>query len=214
MKNLILPIALGLMLLTACSKEESVTPIEPQMLDSVFVIDQNGGFDFEPMNVENSIQEVTTTDKESGTRFGFSEGLYQPSFRDPVILSWSGSTDSNGNYGVAELEIRKPSYTLHVKMQTACVVVDGNKAVYSGLITEVLEISGNAPVITENWRLYFQVTDNSSIRSIENKISNKWIFASPRSVSLCNVYPPSHRIWSTQGQADVVSPGYVDVTSF
>ena len=44
-----------------------------------------------------------------------------------------------------------------------------------------------------------------------DQIANCTMFASPMSPSLCNAYLPNNQIWSSEGYADVISPGFVVV---
>lgn len=214
MKNLFLAITAGLILLTGCSKDESFEPIDQQTTDSVYLLDQTVEQNsFSPLEIDNFPGDVNYTSKPITNNFGHTAGLYEPMMRDPVSLSWLGNCDDTGTYGAAELEIRKPSHTIYVLMETECVTINDNTAVYGGTITEVMELSGNTPPITAMWRFYFQVIDNDKNgHNGIDQISNIWIFASPRSVSLCSVYAPDHRIWSSKGHAAVLSPGFVEVS--
>jgi hypothetical protein len=210
MKNSILLIATGLILLTGCSKEESFETTPEQIIDLVYVLEQNGNTStFRTITLEGANLTLTTEDEGYGETYG----LYAPNTRDQRLLSWSGFTDETGTYGTAEYHFSLPAYTLHFVMQAECIVVEGNKAMYGGIVTEVIERSGNAPEIAVNWRLYFQVSDieDSPNRGFD-QISNTMIFASPRSPSLCSAYPPGHRIWSSQGFQDVREPGFVEVS--
>ena len=210
MKNLFLTMTAGLILLTGCSKEESFETTPEQTNDLVYVLEQNGNTsNFKTITLEGANLTLTTEDDGYGETYG----LYAPNTRDQRLLSWSGFTYETGTYGTAEYHFSLPAYTLHFVMQAECIVVEGNKAMYGGIVTEVIERSGNAPEIAVNWRLYFQVTDieDSPSRGFD-QISNTMIFASPRSPSLCNAYPPGHRIWSSQGYQDVREPGFVEVS--
>lgn len=210
MKNLILTMTAGLILLTGCSKDESFETTQEQINDLVYVLEQNGNTsNFKTITLEGANLTLTTEDDGYGETYG----LYAPNTRDPRLLSWSGFTDETGTYGTAEYHFSLPAYTLHFVMQAECIVVEGNKAMYGGIITEVIERSGNAPEIAENWRFYFKVIDNEQgSRHIYDQISNTMIFASPMSPSLCNAYPPGHRIWSSEGYQDVREPGFVEVS--
>ena len=212
MKNLILLMTAGLILLTGCSKDESFEPIEEQTNDLVYVLEQHGNTSTFRTITPEGANLTLITDKDG---FGETFGLYSPYTRDQRLLSWSGFTDETGTYGTAEYYFSLPEYTLHFVMQAECIVVEGNKAMYGGIITEVIERSWNAPEITENWRFYFKVIDNEQRQfssHIYDQISNTMIFASPRSMSLCNIYPPGHRIWSSEGYQDVHEPGFVEVS--
>ena len=207
----ILVAIVGLLFITGCSKEETIKQQDPQSSNIMYTLEpQAEDALFKAIKVDQFLGNptpVTIT-----PTFGYTAGLYQPNHRDPIMLTWLGDTNNATGYGTAELYISNPAYTMHLLMESECITAQDNKVMYGAIVTEVLELSGNAPSITEMWRLYFQVEDNSHVRSREDKISNKWIFASPRSQSLCNIYPPNHSIWSSNGTNDVVAPGYVQVT--
>lgn len=216
MKNLILSLTLGLILLTGCSKEESFEPIEEQTIDSVYVLKQiDGTTTWETMSIEGlqtGSDYIYTTD--NGNSNGQTSGLFMPTYRDLLVISWSGFTDETGTYGNAEIQMSTPGYSFHFILQTECITVDGNAAMYGGIVTEVVEQSGNPPPFGINWRFYFEVKDSEQGgRHIYDQISNTRIFASPRSPSLCLAYPAGHRIWSSQGYEDVREPGFVEVSN-
>jgi hypothetical protein len=215
MKNLFLTITAGFILLTGCSIDESIEPIDEQSSDAIYLLDnsteQNS---FSILEIDNVSGELNYTSKPNPNTFACTSGLYDPMMRDVEVLSWNGIQDDTGCFGSATLEIRKPSYTIYARMETECITVVGNKAMFGATITEVLEISGNTPPITAMWRFYFQVTDADHVISNDyDQISNIWIFASPRSASLCSVYAPNHRIWSSKGHANVLPPGFVEVSN-
>lgn len=209
MKNLIFILAVGSLLLTSCSKEESFEENNEQMNDPVYVLEQNqNSSKFSTLTLDGTHLTLTTKDTRS---LGSTSGLYAPFTNNPISLSWTGFQDETGSFGNAEFRQEAPNYVMHFTMQTECVVVDGNQALYGGIITEVRALSGDVPPIDVNWRFYFQVTDNEIGSSIgADRISSTTIFASPRSKSLCTVYPPKHRIWS-EGYSEVHEPGFVEV---
>jgi hypothetical protein len=215
MKNLSLLMTAGLFLLTACSKDESFEPMEEQTNDVVYVLDQNiDQAAFTTVAMDDFTSGVNFTRQTSSSGFAHTSGLYQPMYQDPVILSWFGNKDGHGFYGSAELQISRPNYNIHIIMQTECITVDGDMAVYGARITEVLELSGDTPPLTAEWRFYFQVIDNGRAKSPAfDQISNKWVFAYPRSQSLC-IIPPTHRFWTANGYDNVQSPGFVEVSNY
>ena len=221
MKNLILPIALAAILLTACSKEESVEQFEEQNIDSVYVLNQfNETSYWDTMEVDEFQRSTDNTNLENSVaRESNTRGHYLPSSRDAMIIQWAGSQTEQNTSGRAELKQSNPNFSFHFKLETECVMVDGNKAVYGGIITQVIELSGNAPDIGVGWRIYFNVIDNGEggvpggIVPYD-QIANKTIFASPRSISLCNVYLPNDNIWSSQGYTEVTEPGFVVVNNY
>ena len=214
MKNSIFLIAIGLVLLTGCSKDESFEPTEEQTIDTVYVLKQIDGtttMETIPLDGQNGVDYTYTEDNPYEN--GFTNGLYISSSRETNIITWSGFTDETGNYGNAVLQMSTPGYSLHLILETECVTVDGNAAVYGGIITEVVERTGNAPPFGVNWRFYFKVVDNEEGNGVNiDQISNTRIFASPRSMSLCDVYLPGNGIWSSQGYQDVHEPGFVEVS--
>lgn len=214
MKNLFLTTAAALFLLTACSKDESFEQVDEQSNDVIYVLEQNQEQGtFRTVGIDNSQNGTNFIATTNNSDFGYTDGLYAPMFRDPVSLSWSAIKDESGTYGTAELQISRTNYNIHVIMQTECLTVDGDTAMYGAVITEVVELSGDTPPLTVNWRFYFQVKDNKGANGVGfDQLSSTSIFASPRSQSLCNVYPPNHRIWSANGHENVQSPGFVEVS--
>lgn len=218
MKNLFLTTAAALFLLTACSKDESfeTVEIENQTNEKVYVLDQSKAeSNFTPLNsVNNSEGGVNFSRRTDNSEYGFTSGLYQPLYMDPTSLSWSGSRDESGSFGTVELQINRTNYNIHIVLEAECISVDGDTAMYGATIIDVIEVSGDTPPLTVMWRMYFQVKDNDNGNGIGfDQISNTLIFASPRSVSLCNIYPPKHGVWNTNGHANVQSPGFVEVSN-
>jgi hypothetical protein len=213
MKKSVLLITLGLILLTGCSKDDSAQQIEEQSSDYVFVLNQfEESSTWKTMEIDvidNTFPYSTTPDTKG---YGFTSGLYNPPNRNPLLITWNGTNDKSGYSGSAEIRMSTPSYSFHFIMETECVTVIDNVAMYGGLITHVVRVSGNPPPFGMNWRFYFKVIDNANGGpSSIDKISSMRIFASPRSTSLCNVYPPNHPIWSSQGYQEVHEPGFVVV---
>lgn len=214
MKNLILTLTAGLFLLTGCSKDESFEQMEEQTIDSIYILNQIDGMttiETTSIDLQTGTDFTYTTDNGNGN--GQTTGAYISMNRNANTISWSGFTDETGSYGNAEVLLSSPGYSLRLQMVTECVTVDGNEAVYGGIVTQVLDSSGNPPPFTVNWRFYFKVIDTEQSGGISyDLISNTRIFASPMSPSLCNTYLPDNRIWSSQGHENVRQPGFVEVT--
>ena len=224
MKKSILLIGLGLILLTGCSKDDSIEQINEQAIeqineqttDVVYVTRQlDGNTIWETMEIDiDDINPYSDTTDPRG--YGFTTGLYKPLNTYPLLIKWTGTKDENGYSGSAEIRMTTPSYSFHFIMETECVTVIDNVAMYGGLITQVVEKTSNLPIdplpFGINWRFYFKVIDNEVSRhSNVDKISSLRIFAPPRSKSLCNVYPPNHRVWDYKGYDDIHEPGFVVV---
>jgi hypothetical protein len=210
MKNLTLLFALGLTLLTSCSKDDSLEQTELQTIDSVYVLNQfEGSTTWESMQIDELQNSANLAYSIIDGDNAHTDGYYVPSSRDAMTITWSGTQTRNGTRGGAEIRQATPNFSFHFVLETECVTVDGNQAVYGGTITQVKSLSGNAPPIGVGWRFYFKVTDSENI----DQIANTTIFASPRSISLCNVYLPNNRMWRSQGNTNVIAPGFVEVTN-
>ena len=213
MKNSLLLITLGLILLTGCSKDDFVEQFEEQTNDIVYVSKQfNGNSFWETMEIDvidNTFTYYLTPDTNG---YGFTNGFYNPPNKNPLLIIWNGTKDKSGYSGSAEIQMSTPGYSFHFIMETECVTVIDNVAMYGGPITQVVEVSGNPPPFGMYWRFYFKVIDNANGgQGGIDKISSMRIFASPKSMSLCNIYPPNHPIWSSQGYDEVHEPGFVVV---
>ena len=219
MKNLTLLFALGLILLTGCTKDESYEQIEEQTIDSVYVLNQfDGSSAWKTMLIDEMQKPTARTYSTDDGAIAHTDGYYVPTSRDAMTITWSGTQNENGARGTAELRQSTPSFSLHFVLETECVMVDGNQAVYGGKIIQVRTLTGSTPPIGVGWRFYFKVTDTVEDLRLGkaaryDQISNTTIFASPRSPSLCNVYLPNSHMWSSQGFTQVVSPGFVVVSN-
>jgi hypothetical protein len=213
MKNLIIPIALGIFLFTSCSKDESFEQTEDQTTHSVYVLKQNNQTtSWETISLENVQENTSSAIPVQVSTSNHTEGQFTSSTRDLFSITWSGTQSNGRTSGSAVIEQTTPSSSFKFIMETECVTVDGDNAVYGGIITEVITRSGDTPQIGINWRFYFKVIDNGRGSStVFDQISNTRLFTSPRSQSLCNVYLPNDPIWSSQGYENVLQPGYVDV---
>ena len=215
MKNSIFLIAIGLVLLTGCSKDESNEQITDQSIDSIYVSKQIDG---------TTVWETISRDElpgESDVNYSRVNGnahtngyftIPIPSM-EAVTIKWSGTENDNRYLGSAEVEQSTPRYSFHFIMETECISVDGNEAVYGGIITEVIQKYGNPPPFGVDWRFYFKVTDGGHGGNANfDFISNTRIFMSPRSISLCNI-GPGDPVWSSSGYTQVVEPGFVNVSN-
>ena len=96
-------------------------------------------------------------------------------------------------------------------METECVTVDGNEAVYGGTITEAL----NVPEFLADWfsagsHVYFRVIDNGQGNNAPPDQMDAVIFIFP--YSLCGEVTPSSDMWSFFN-LDVLDPGSVKVNN-
>lgn len=215
MKKFTLLFALGLTLFTSCTKDESYQTIEEQTVDSVYVLNQfEGASNWETIIPDETQNAAHRTYLINDGENAHTDGYYVPSSRDAMTITWSGTQTTNGVRGGAEIRQTTPNFSFHFVLETECVMVDGNQAVYGGTITQVRSLAGNAPTIDVGWRFYFKVIDQDGTnRSDTDQIANTTLFASPRSPSLCGVYMPNDRRWSSQGYTVVNRPGFVIVSN-
>ncbi len=208
MKKLTLLFAIGLFLVVGCTKDESYKQIEEQTIDSVYVLNQlDGSSTWETMLIDELQNSAVRIYSKNDGDAAHTDGYYVPASRDAMTITWSGTQNRNGPHGSASIQQSTPNFSFHFVLETECVTVDGNQAVYGGTITQVKTLNGNAPAIGVGWRIYFKVTDYDRF----DQIANCTMFASPMSPSLCNAYLPNNQIWSSQGYAEVIPPGFVVV---
>ena len=211
MKNLILTTALGIILLTGCSKDDSLELIEEQSTNSVYVLYQLN--ETTPWGTIVLDEFQRTTDFQNPVT-AHTDGYYLPSSKDAMTITWSGTQRKDGSRkGRAELRQISPNINFHFILDTECLMAEANEAVYGGTIIQIKSLYGNVPDIDLGWRFYFKVIDSGHGGNITyDQIANITMFASPMSPSLCGVYPPNNRIWSSKGYTEVVEPGYVVVS--
>ena len=211
MKNLILPIALATILLTSCSKDDSTELIEEQNIQSVIVLKQTNDYSY-----WNSM-DLNVSERSSNYSNNITvetNGYYQPISRNGMHIKWTGNQNEIGIQGRAELKQESPNSSFHFKLVTECVTVNGNEAVYGGIITQVLALSGETPNISEGWKFYFKVIDGHMGNDQHipyDKIATTTLFAPPTSPALCDVFLNDNSNISSQEYTVVTQPGFVEV---
>lgn len=211
MKNLILTTALGIILLTGCSRDDSIEQIEEQTTNSSYVLYQ--------LNEIASWETIVLDEFQRTANFqhpitAHTDGYYMPSSKNAMTITWSGTQYRDGSRkGRAELRQISPDINFHFILDTECIIVEANEAVYGGTIIQVKSLYGSLPCIDLGWRFYFKVIDSKqSGNNSYDQIANMTMFASPMSPSLCGIYPPSNKIWSLKGYTEVIEPGFVVVS--
>lgn len=216
MKNLTVLIV-GVLLLTGCSNDDSIQPFEEQTSNAIYTLNQfetNAVWETIPFDELNSMTSNSYTPNAANTTTGvYTYGHYQSISKDGITITWSGAQNPDGSYGEAELIQETPNFSFRFLLKTECIMVEGNQVVYGGTITNVAELTGNAPNIGVGWRFYFKAVDSSGQNRYRTPdlIADKTFFASPKSISLCNVYTPNSSFWSSARYTKVTYPGYVVV---
>lgn len=211
MKNSILYLSICALLFTSCSTDEPIeeTPLQQEAeLYAFNALDPSGSWDSFDANFDPFETQTQAMTDWPGHKF--TQGRFVPPRRDTYALSWVGSHNESNRTGEAELLIETPTYRLHVIMETECVSVYGQTAMYGGLVTQVRDRSGNPPPLDLHWRLYFKVVDGGGTSGAD-QISNLRMMAAPRTMSLCEVYPADHPIWDSQGYESMQQPNFVVV---
>lgn len=138
MKKLIIAMVLGSVILTGCSKEQATDQIEDQTADSVYVLKQsNNGMVWEAMEVEASNNNPIENGDNSRSQSTHTHGEYT-GFGGGTTITFSGTQNNGGAHGSAEVRQVSGPFEAHYILETTSVVVDGNEAIYGGVITDVL----------------------------------------------------------------------------
>jgi hypothetical protein len=138
MKKLIILMTFGFLLLTGCSKEETTDQIPEQTTDMVYVLKQsNGTVAWEAMEV-NLLKNNSSGDENTNrSNSAHAHGNYT-AYGGSTTITFSGTENNGGTHGSAEFRQVAGPYEVHLIMETASVAVNGNEAIYGGIITEVI----------------------------------------------------------------------------
>jgi hypothetical protein len=112
-----------------------------------------------------------------------------------TIADWSGTQNNGGTHGSATLTIQTRTFTL----ETECVMVEGNEAVYGGTITAI-EGFGFPPIDVGDIA-YFKVFDNGQSNNAPADQLNGLVRFSK--VSRCDIWTPGSAAWPNE-----LFPGY------
>ena len=127
----------GLILVTGCSKEGTSDQIEQQETQTDYVLKQsNGAFVWEAIEVDLPMDNATTAGNHARGESAHAHGDYT-GFGGSTTISFSGTENNGGAHGSAEVWQAGGPFEAHFAMETTSMVVDGNYAIYGGVITEV-----------------------------------------------------------------------------
>lgn len=208
MKNLIYVMALGLLVFTGCSKEESIDPISNEVADdSAFLVRLDSS---NPTWEKISVDELTSNSTSIAYREnGNSEHMHGKfsGFGGSTRISFSGTENNGGTHGHATLtsEIGAPfDVTLKLTVETECLMIEGNEGVYVGLITDVENnpFPAGGPYEVGN-KLIFKVIDNGEGSNAELDQFSSFIIVVPAGMTACGVLSPDFFLWSVFPLVDV-----------
>jgi len=215
MKKLVLSMSIGLLLLAGCSIEKSDTQIEEITGDIAFVLNSSGeslvleAVSLDEIQKNNSNAYTTSARGNSAHTHGdYNDGM--------ISLSWSGTQNNGGTHGsgVAELLIGEPFGFVSLTMETECVIVEGNEAVYGGTFTEVLNnpFPPGGPFDVGNI-IYFKVIDNGQGNNASPDQHAIGGLIVPAGNSNCGALEVTDPFWERFGLLDVAEPGSVKVNN-
>ena len=214
MKKLIFLSVFSLALLFGCNKEESALTIES--LDA----QKQGEFSTWILNLdgESPVWEVTTireqqshSDSVIPKANGNSVHTHGDYATASYSLSWSGTQNNGGAHGSAYFEQTFGPTTVQVTMETECIMVEGNEAVYGGTFTKVSSNNPLPPGLFDvGNHMYFKVIDNGQGKNASPDQRTSLAITSSSSTR-CDIYTPGHPFWATISIVDIEEPGSVKI---
>jgi hypothetical protein len=220
MKKLFTVACLAL-LFTSCEKELSNSDSNILALDNtenaVYQINASG--EFELIQISEDMLEQTKTGSISTRSNGNSAHTHGDFSWEAagITLEWSGTENNGGPHGsatfqqVMNLPFPPFSANLQLTLETECVTVIDNEAVYGGLITEAVDnpFPPGGPFDVGN-HVFFKVIDNGQGNNAPADQYATGIFIVPSFVTTaCDIFTPDAPYWGST--LDVVSPGKVKV---
>jgi len=195
MKKTILSVSIGLLLLSGCSTENVDTQVEQQTEELVYVFNTNA---VDATWEINNLDDFNNTKSKSSAAVskGNSAHTHGSINRESITYNWSGTENNGGSHGSAVIVQNFGPIVVTITMETNCVSVLDNEAVYGGTITEVLNdpFNGFGPYALGN-TLMFKVIDNgqgnnaSADQYVQSLVSS--------SVSDCSNFPPDAFFWNS-----------------
>jgi hypothetical protein len=221
MKKL-LTIAFLAILFSSCEKElanndSNITNLN-DVENSIYMIDASGEVQTIQTTEESLVQSTTgSISTRSNENSAHTHGDFSWDAAS-ISVEWSGTENNGGPHGSATyqqvLNLPFPPFNANVQLtlETKCVNVNGNEAVYGGTITDVVDnpFPGGGPFAIGN-HLFFKVIDNGQGANApaDQHSTNIFIFPATSNVCLSTDSP----LWSFFGgtSIDVVAPGSVKV---
>lgn len=188
MNKLIPLMALALLVLVGCAKEETI----PTMADHQQV-EESGAFVLS-LEGDNPVWEYVTLEEPVTSSVSWRENEGNSGHMHGEIIYggismavFSGTQNNGGAHGSATLNIRGRNFTL----ETECVMVEGNEAVYGGIITA---LDPGFPNFQVGDRAYFKVFDNGQGNNAP--ADQFWGgFRFSTSGSQCGIWTPGSTAW-------------------
>ena len=213
MKKLTFLIAFAIICFYGCNKQDSIPAADSQQVDNsgnyAFVFDNNS----ESHSWEKiPLSEIQSNSGSSTLKNGNSAHTHGDFAWSAWSISFSGTQNNGGTHGSAEADFVNGPFSVHLIMDTECVMVEGNEAVYGGTFTEVINnpFPSPGPFDVGN-TMYFKVIDNGQGNKAPADQHVATILIFPVGISFCGILSPSNPLWSASPTLDVVEPGSIKV---
>ena len=201
---------LALFLITGCAKENATpfkTNTDDQQKESgALVLSYNG---------DNPVWEYVVVDElpssQDGSHFvGLRDnnGNSVHAHGDFPGVDFSGTQNNGGTHGSATLNLGPFTFTC----DTECLMVEDDKAVYAGIITELAGPPG-FPFGVDDF-IYFRVIDNGEGSDAPaDQFTGAIRFRFSTQPTRCGIWTPSHPSWTNYPDIDVPEPGKIKVNN-
>ncbi len=211
MRNLI-PLFTVALFLFGCAKDEinpssHSTPSMTTEDESAFVLTLEDGIPTwtlvtieEKSNAQHTSSVVTTRSNNGGTAH---------THGDFPGVEFSGTQNNGGTHGAATANFGP----LTMSMETECVMVDGQEAVYGGTITEMAGPTPPGFPFGVGDYMYFKVIDNGEGNNAPADQFVGAIRLKKNPNSRCGIWVPSHASWSNFPIFDIPDPLSVKVNN-
>ncbi len=141
MKKLIFFMSFAIIAFYGCEKSEMNPSSENQEVEkssvAAFVLNLSDETTYEVIYLSQEEMQGETNQYKSSNS-AHTHGTYHGGGGSTVV-TFNGTQNKGGSHGSAELQLATPFGNAHVIMKTVSVIVDGNEAIYGGIVTEVIE---------------------------------------------------------------------------
>lgn len=198
---------LSTVFITSCQKEETQEPDQQttETIDAWLFNSTDGSVVKKTINVIDLRSNSAINEREQ-TNSAHTHGSFSNAGKS---VTWTGTQNNGGTHGSAIVTLNFANPAIVLTLETECVMVEGNEAVYGGTITEALNVPEDDFYLGVGGHYYFKVIDNGQgNNAAPDQYSNiSAVF------SACGVLPPSAWIWGLFGYGDVEAPGSVKVNN-
>ncbi|WP_055443182.1 hypothetical protein [Lacinutrix himadriensis] len=216
MKTSVLLLSISFLMLIGCSNENVDILKEPGTGELVYIFNNNSE---NPTWETRFLEDAQLTKSNSNiltnnAKMGNSAHTHGNIDGGSLTFNWSGIENNGGSHGSAVITQDFGPFVVTIKMETSCISILNNEAVYGGTITEVLNdpFNGSGPYALGN-TLFFKVTDNGQGR---NATADQYVQAIVTStLDGCDSFSPNSSFWNLPfiSVADVESTDMVKVNN-